>query len=296
MHTPPANTCIFSPRIRRQQQADHQVVRKSKNAVIPHLEGVDAQLRSTYKAEATGTYRGTRWHILPSIIDRSQVFSLAVLVDHCSFATHITRSIQIFPSTIMSTITSIASLTVRELPLQPTSPSNYSFVEALSDAGVRMTRDLDPQARGRPPHEHNIVYLWEAGCRMNDTWDCQVSCMNSSARAKMVWGSPDAMFTLQNCLIFPILEYTSAKDWLIQDPPGLLEKYGIMPNSGVSIGDDKKQAQDFWPAIRDCRSAMCSDLFEGKGCPADNNATYHATPVMHAVGSSGSLWQPHLVC
>ena len=52
----------------------------------------------------------------------------------------------------MSKTTTTSILTVRELTPNPTL-TNYSFVEALSDAGYSVYYDSDPEARGRPAGE-----------------------------------------------------------------------------------------------------------------------------------------------
>lgn len=154
----------------------------------------------------------------------------------------------------MSKTTTTSILTVRELTPNPTL-TNYSFVEALSDAGYSVYYDSDPEARGRPAGEKNIVYLWDSGCRTPDGWDCERSCRNATA----VWTSADSMFTLQNCLIRPFLEYSAAKGWLHEDSAGLLDRYGIGLSTSNSVEPAIPQRGD-WPAIGDCRKAMCQQL------------------------------------
>jgi hypothetical protein len=114
----------------------------------------------------------------------------------------------------IGTIASTAYLTVKELPTSLAGPSSYSFVDALSDAGFYTAKDHNPQAVGRSAHKHNTLYLWESGCHTNDGWDCRASCMNTSTRPHMVWNSTDSIFTLQNCLVYPILGYSAAQGWL----------------------------------------------------------------------------------
>lgn len=193
----------------------------------------------------------------------------------------------------IATIASTAYLTVKELPTSLAGPSSYSFVDALSDAGVYIPKDHNPQAVERPAHEHNTLYLWESGCRTNDGWDCRASCMDTSTRPRMVWNSTNSIFTLQNCLVYPILGYSAARGWLNESSPGLLEKYGIPLNDSVSF-EDSREHNKFWPAIRDCRGAMCSDVLfpDINRCPADAHTPYNATQLVHSVGS----WRPHLVC
>jgi hypothetical protein len=114
----------------------------------------------------------------------------------------------------IGTIASTTYLTVKELPTSLAGPSSYSFVDALSDAGFYTAKDHNPQAVGRSAHKHNTLYLWESGCHTNDGWDCRASCMNTSTRPHMVWNSTDSIFTLQNCLVYPILGYSAAQGWL----------------------------------------------------------------------------------
>ena len=187
----------------------------------------------------------------------------------------------------ISTIASASSLTVKELSTVSPLPESYSFVDALSDTGVYIARDHNPEAVGRPAHSRNTLYLWESGCRTDGGWDCPASCTS----AIKVWNSSDSVFTLQNCLVYPILAYSASQGWLVEEHSGLLEKYGIAPNDNVSFGDTKEHR--YWPAIRDCRNEMCSDVLfpDNHRCPADAHGPYHATPLVHSIGP----WQPHLV-
>lgn len=67
----------------------------------------------------------------------------------------------------------------------------------------------------------------------------------------MVWNSTDAMFTLQNCLLYPILASAAAQSLLVQDPPRLLEKYGIDTNNTLDIGS-ASNATTYFLVLESC--------------------------------------------
>jgi hypothetical protein len=118
-----------------------------------------------------------------------------------SFANFQSQATPIHFHVSISTIASASSLTVKELSTVSPRPVSYSFVDALSDAGVYIARDHNPEAVGRPAHLPNTVYLWESGCRTIGGWNCPTSCTNPTK----VWNSLDSFFTIQNCLVYPIL-------------------------------------------------------------------------------------------
>jgi hypothetical protein len=169
----------------------------------------------------------------------------------------------------MSTTTSIASLTVSELPFHSASLVwDYSLVEALSDAGAYMLQDSLPHALGRPQPKRNTAYLWENGCRLHGgERNCTTACTDDSLGPKMVWNaSHDKGFTYQNCLVYPIIATSAAQNWLDKDSSDLLEKYGIIPAPIVPLETPETRPargeyEQAWPVINRCRRELCTSLF-----------------------------------
>jgi hypothetical protein len=155
----------------------------------------------------------------------------------------------------MST-TSAHSLTLIERAALPTvAPSAYLFNDAVSDAfgwGVS-------NFTGSPAHNSDTVFLWESGCKIGDTWNCTTACLDPVKGSEMVWNSTDAMFTLQNCLLYPILASAAAQSLLVQDPPGLLEKYGIDTNNTLEAGSAPNATTSF-PVLESCVKEFCVDI------------------------------------
>lgn len=190
----------------------------------------------------------------------------------------------------MSKTAAVSSLTVRELPSSST-VHGYSFMEALSDAGIPIHLDSNPQSRGRPAHLKNVVYLWESGCHAHDGWDCPEICRHIETNPKAVWNDTRGMFTLQNCLILPVLEYSASQKWLFEESAGLLEKYGIGLNTSTSIESTEPHPGD-WPAVGLCREAMCNQL-DLKKCERNPGNIGYRT--RHGVGLLDKIWHPKLV-
>jgi len=200
----------------------------------------------------------------------------------------------------MSATTSIASLTVSELSFHaPSLGSDYSLVEALSDAGAYMPQDRVPHALGRPQPKANTVYLWENGCQLHDGgWNCHTACTDGLHGPNLVWNpSHDNGSTYQNCLVYPIIATSAAHNWLDEGSFKLLEKYGIIPNATIPLEAPegrpaREKYEQAWPVINDCRRDFCSALFpKKKKCPA--KPLYAKTELQ--LGPPDALWSPQLV-
>lgn len=200
----------------------------------------------------------------------------------------------------MSTTTSIASLTVSELPSQSAHLLlDYSLVEALSDAGVSMPQDREPRAPGRPHPKANTVYLWENGCRTyGGGWNCTTACSNTSLGPNLVWNaSHDLGYTYQNCLVYPIIATSAAHNWLDEGSFNLLDKYGFISNATIPLEPPKtrparEEYEQAWPVINNCRRDFCTALFpKKKRCPAP--PLFAKTELQ--LGPSNALWSPQLV-
>jgi hypothetical protein len=158
-------------------------------------------------------------------------------------------------------LTSTASLTV---VLQPTPTADtiesYLYEDALDDArGYGSAGDYS----GSPHLGNNTLFLWESGCRVGETWNCTLACADLKAGPNMVWNSSEAMFTLHNCLVYPILATAAAHDWLVQDPAGLLDKFkipshDILPTNATT--EDLELSASAWPVINGCLKKVCAPL------------------------------------
>jgi hypothetical protein len=155
----------------------------------------------------------------------------------------------------MSTTTA-HSLTLIERAAPPTATANaYLFNDAVSDAFGWNASNFT----GSPAHKSDKVFLWESGCKIGDTWNCTMACLDPLQGSEMVWNSTDSMFTLQNCLLYPILASAAAQSLLVQDPPGLLEKYGIDTNNTLDTGS-ALNATTYFPVLESCVQEFCVDI------------------------------------
>lgn len=200
----------------------------------------------------------------------------------------------------MSTTTSVASLTVSELRFQASLVSDYSLVEALSDAGVYMPQDQNRHGPGRPEPKPNTVYLWENGCQLfSGAWNCTTACTDPLLGPKLVWNaSHDFGLTYHNCLVYPIIAKSAAQNWLDEGSFSVLEKYGIVPDAAlpleVPFGNKtaREEYERAWPVINGCRRGLCDALFPRmKSCPVP--PAYGETGLN--LGPSNRIWSPQLV-
>lgn len=185
----------------------------------------------------------------------------------------------------MST-TSAHSLTLIERASPPTvTPNSYLFNDAVSDAFGWNASEF----AGSPAHESDTVFLWESGCKIGDAWNCTAACVDSSQGLDMVWNTTNAMFTLQNCLLYPILVSASTQSLLVQDPPGLLEKYGIDTNNTLVAGP-ASNATAYFPVLESCVQEFCVEI-AGRQEPSCSPWNYqNSTP-----GPDYAPWIPQSV-
>lgn len=110
----------------------------------------------------------------------------------------------------------------------------------------------------------------------------------------IVWAKRNiAMYTVQNCLLYPILEYSAAQNLLHEERPGLLEKYGIALNTSNSVQTTKPPQRGNWPAIGHCRLEMCHQLFPGANrekCQTNPHDIGYFT--RHEIGPVNDPWYP----
>lgn len=169
----------------------------------------------------------------------------------------------------MPSSSSIASLTLREQSGPSTFSARYTFDDAKYDAAGK----LGSQYEASPPPASNTVFLWESGCRANDSWNCTAACMDEEIGPTMLWNSTTAMFTLQNCLINPLVALSAAQGWLLEEPVGLLEKYEIYGarsdleafNISEWVSNNEPLAEMPWGTsslvVNSCTRAFCAEVY-----------------------------------
>lgn len=147
------------------------------------------------------------------------------------------------------------SLTLVQRTSQSTLPGEiYSYSDAFSDAvGTNLS-----EYSGSPGVANNTLFLWESGCRVNGTWNCTLACSESETAYSMVWNSSETMFTLHNCLLYPIIATAAFHGWLVEDPPGLLDKFTISSNvAPIDVAADFSENEAIWSVVNGCLVEMC---------------------------------------
>ncbi|KAM0714825.1 hypothetical protein Q7P37_009289 [Cladosporium fusiforme] len=96
--------------------------------------------------------------------------------------------------------------------------------------------------------------LWSNGCQANGSRNCTKACLDTVEGPAMVWNSTDTLFTLHNCVVYPMISTAAAQGRLSHDDPSILERYGIVVNETLS---DHTPGMDDWPVISDCLREMC---------------------------------------
>lgn len=183
----------------------------------------------------------------------------------------------------MSSVSNI-SLTLVQQPTQshlPTATPLYD--DAVYDASVGS------------PGANNTLFLWEAGCRSNQTWNCDQACSNSNESYEMVWNSNDDLSTLRNCLVYPLLATAASHGWLVEEPPGLLDRFGISPGDMVSVDSaaSNDTLEEAWDVVNDCLYQMCNALYGSDSSQKCHD--YNTTRTNYHIGPVDHLWNPKLV-
>lgn len=188
------------------------------------------------------------------------------------------KTVEFFTS-ILPAVTTV-SLTLKEQPTESAIYNqSYTYEIALNDALGTYPSYYDRDSErypGSPDYTNeNTVFLWESGCRVNGTWDCTLACTNSRIGHNMVWNSSDAMFTLHNCLLYPVILHATAHRFLVEEPPGLLDKFNNFPdrtNSHNKLLLDHNYNGAVLAVINDCLRAVCdlvSNDRESYSCAID---------------------------
>jgi hypothetical protein len=176
------------------------------------------------------------------------------------------------------------SLTLVQQPTQSSPPTATSLYEdAVHDASVGLVG------------ANNTLFLWETGCRSNQAWNCDQACSGSDESYKMVWNSKDNLSTLRNCLVYPLIATAASQGWLVQDPPGLLNRFGISPSDAVSVDPEEGNGtlEEAWPVVNDCIRNMCDALYGSNSTQKCLN--YSGPQTDYYIGPSNNIWNPRLV-
>lgn len=202
-----------------------------------------------------------------------------------------------------STSEIVLSLTLKEQPTQsPIIERPYTYEDAFSDALGQDYTSYSSHGRyaGSPDFRNNTLFLWESGCRTNGTWNCTLACSDSEQGRNMVWNSSEAMFTLQNCLVYPMLLNATAHGWLVEDPPGLLDKFNIIPDDiKTNYTTDFAPSSRVRPVIDRCLAASCASLPHYGRCVLDDDGNSSHNPWIdrsaYLIGPVDQKWRPSVV-
>lgn len=184
-------------------------------------------------------------------------------------------------------MTSIPSLTVLERP-EPTYP--YRFDDAIADARGNSSDDSGVDDDWRYSGTNNTITLWTSGCLdENGSHNCTAACQDTVTGPHMVWNSAGNMTTLHNCLVYPILSRASKDGWLVERPPGLLDKYNILSDntSHVNISEQVPPQESDWPVINNCMHRMCELVYDDDSHDCDAWGRYRTN---FTVGQEDALW------
>ncbi|KAF2149511.1 hypothetical protein K461DRAFT_271100 [Myriangium duriaei CBS 260.36] len=119
--------------------------------------------------------------------------------------------------------------------------------------------DAIKDASGNSTNGAGFVTLWDSGCRVDGGWNCTVACLDPVVGPQLTWNSDNASYTLQNCMVLPLLARAAATKTLVEDTAGLLEKYQIPVSSSLGASTDG------WPVINQCTVAFCNQT-GGSNC------------------------------
>jgi hypothetical protein len=178
--------------------------------------------------------------------------------------------------------------------LQPTQSvvlnEKYWYDDALNDAQGYGYSDYT----GSPQPHENTLFLWESGCRTGDTWNCTLACADPENGRNMTWSAPEAMFTLHNCLVYPILATAEAHGWLVQDPPDLLDRFSISARSILSTNTTRTWEDKLaWPVVNDCLQKVCTPAYGYQA--KDHCSVFDTRGTDYSARSNGKAWNIYMV-
>lgn len=182
--------------------------------------------------------------------------------------------------------------------------NDYSIQQAINNAtNIEYAYKYDSRRPGfAPPSEdlpqrNNTIVLFDSGCYQGNRWNCTAACLDEEQGPGITWSGQNASYTIQNCLAYPIIANAAAQGWLEEKRPGLLKKYGIVPNLSLptKISNAEVDYHYAWPVVRNCMQKFCFLLNDGDDQYDRRSFGPPAPATNYTVGPSSSPWSPRLV-
>jgi hypothetical protein len=111
------------------------------------------------------------------------------------------------------------------------------------------------------------LQLYSSGC-YNSTrkeWNCTAACFDPPSVTLPFWNTTNATYTLQNCLVYPVIAHLLAGGKLTSHAVTLAHNYHIEANANLWSNNSAG-----WPVINNCISDFCENDDKGiaPGCKA----------------------------
>ncbi|KAF2770495.1 hypothetical protein EJ03DRAFT_373617 [Teratosphaeria nubilosa] len=145
----------------------------------------------------------------------------------------------------------------------------YSIYNDDSYTGV-----IDGAAQG-------TLQLNRHGCYQNLTksWNCTAACLDPPEVTAPFWATISATYTLQNCMVFPVIAALLAGGNLTQTAVNVARKLDIRPDANLY-----KKASAGWPVINNCINEFCAQAGNRETAPGCNETG--STPFVSVANGS----------
>ncbi|KAK5693867.1 hypothetical protein LTR17_024953 [Elasticomyces elasticus] len=153
-------------------------------------------------------------------------------------------------------------------------------IEELTDTSERSNQPFGPwfdiaTATGGSPYNaygpyygpYGFLQLYDTGCRTGETtWNCTAACLDTDVGPDMVWNSSAlGMYTLQNCVVLPVIAALLASSSLTSAAVALAQKYEIASDASLINGTA-------WPVLSNCFDQYCEANGDNTpGCNSTSN-------------------------
>ncbi|KAK3114975.1 hypothetical protein LTR53_006154 [Teratosphaeriaceae sp. CCFEE 6253] len=129
--------------------------------------------------------------------------------------------------------------------------------------------DIDTATGGYPSGDigaNGFLQLYDTGCMLGDGWNCTAACLDTTAGPAILWNTSNyGMYTMQNCVVLPVIAALLAANNLTPGSVKLAAKYQIQANAGL-VNDSMAG----WPVINNCMNEYCDGNSESvPGCNTD---------------------------
>ncbi|KAF3025915.1 hypothetical protein E8E14_014902 [Neopestalotiopsis sp. 37M] len=101
------------------------------------------------------------------------------------------------------------------------------------------------------------IQLFPRGCLINGTNDCYTACYNPEVAPYMVWNDANSVFTMWNCISYPVL-VSLMQMGRLNDSENTASAFGIHNESSLGVS-----GQLAWSAITNCTqidASLCDDF------------------------------------